>query len=75
MSRQNPDVLLKAINDESENSTRGHLPRYFSVMQPELVKHMLCFRLLIQPKSKALTWFWDILNPMSDRRPRLLFRG
>lgn len=29
MSRQNPDVLLKAINDESENSTRGHLKIFF----------------------------------------------
>ena len=29
MSRQNPDVLLKAINDESENSTRGRLKIFF----------------------------------------------
>jgi two-component system sensor histidine kinase KdpD len=29
MSRQNPDVLLKAISDESENSTRGHLKIFF----------------------------------------------
>ena len=29
MSRQNPDVLLKAIHDESENSTRGHLKIFF----------------------------------------------
>lgn len=29
MSRQNPDVLLKAIHDESENSTRGHLKVFF----------------------------------------------
>lgn len=29
MSRQNPDVLLKAINNESENSTRGRLKIFF----------------------------------------------
>lgn len=29
MSRQNPDVLLKAISDESENSTRGRLKIFF----------------------------------------------
>ncbi len=29
MSRQNPDALLKAISDESENSTRGHLKIFF----------------------------------------------
>ena len=29
MSRQNPDGLLKAISDESENSTRGHLKIFF----------------------------------------------
>lgn len=29
MSRQNPEILLKAINDESENSTRGRLKIFF----------------------------------------------
>ena len=29
MSRQNPDVLLKAIRDEDENSTIGHLKIFF----------------------------------------------
>ena len=29
MSRQNPDVLLKAISDESENRTIGHLKIFF----------------------------------------------